>query len=45
MVECSGLENRCKCERTEGSDPSLSAIPKIESEIVNALAREILMIR
>ena len=26
MVECGGLENRCTCKRTEGSNPSLSAI-------------------
>ena len=25
MVECGGLENRCTCKRTEGSNPSLSA--------------------
>ena len=26
MVERGGLENRCACKRTEGSNPSLSAI-------------------
>jgi hypothetical protein len=25
VVECGGLENRCTCKRTEGSNPSLSA--------------------
>ena len=25
MAEWGGLENRCTCERTEGSNPSLSA--------------------
>jgi hypothetical protein len=27
VVECGGLENRCTRERTEGSNPSLSARP------------------
>ena len=44
VVECGGLENRCTCKRTEGSNPSLSAIPRHESKIVNALAHEMLMI-
>ena len=32
MVERGGLENRCARKRTEGSNPSLSAIPNFDPQ-------------
>ena len=39
VVDRGGLENRCACKRTVGSNPTLSAIFPIAAAAIAALAR------